>query len=174
MNIKYQILFRACDKVESVHKVKRPFGLTKIQIIKVSFYSMYQSLQGSQYKFTIIGDDLSTELLDSVNKPHRVLNICGKTTIDELPLAVNDMDCIVTGDTGILHLAIALEKRTISLFGSTDHREYGPYQDVGLYSVIQVEGAFLNHLPRRQRGQAGMRLIETDSVLDELEKCMGF
>ncbi len=64
MNIKYQILFRACDKVESVHKVKRPFGLNKIQTIKVSFYSMYQSLRGSQYQFTIIGDDLSTELLD--------------------------------------------------------------------------------------------------------------
>ena len=64
MTIKYQILFRACDMVESVHKVKRPFDLTKTQIIKVSFFSMYQALQSEKYKFRIIGDDLSQGLLD--------------------------------------------------------------------------------------------------------------
>ena len=64
MSVKYNILLRACDKVESVHKVKRPFNLNKLQTIKVSFYSMYQSLHGSQYQITIIGDDLSSELLD--------------------------------------------------------------------------------------------------------------
>ena len=64
MSVKYNILLRACDKVESVHKVKRPFNLNKLQTIKVSFYSMYQSLQGSQYQITIIGDDLSQELID--------------------------------------------------------------------------------------------------------------
>ena len=64
MSIKYHILLRVCDKVESVHKVKRPFSLNKLQTIKVCFYSMYQSLQGSQCQITIIGDDLSLELLD--------------------------------------------------------------------------------------------------------------
>ena len=64
MSIKYHILFRACDKVESVHKAARPFGLSKIEIIKVSFYSMYQSIKSENFIFTIIGDDLSGELLD--------------------------------------------------------------------------------------------------------------
>jgi len=64
MTIKYQILFRACDKIESVHKDKRPFGLNKFETIKVSFYSLYQSLQDFTYQFTIIGDDLSKELRD--------------------------------------------------------------------------------------------------------------
>ena len=64
MSVKYNILLRACDKVESVHKVKRPFNLNKLQTIKVSFYSMYQSLQGSEYQITIIGDDLSSKMLD--------------------------------------------------------------------------------------------------------------
>ena len=64
MTIKYQILFRACDKIESVHKDKRPFGLNKFETIKVSFYSLYQSLQDFKYQFTIIGDDLSKELRD--------------------------------------------------------------------------------------------------------------
>ena len=68
MSIKYHILLRACDKIESVHKVRRPFALSKLQTIKLCFYSMYQSLQDTQYQFTVIGDDLSTELLDFFNK----------------------------------------------------------------------------------------------------------
>lgn len=68
MSVRYNILFRACDKVESVHNASRVFGLNKIQTIKVSFYSMYQALQVEQYKFTVIGDDLSLELLDFFKK----------------------------------------------------------------------------------------------------------
>jgi len=62
--IQYNILFRACDKIESVHKAKRPFGLNKIQTIKVCFFSIYKAFQGFNYKFKIIGDDLSKDLLD--------------------------------------------------------------------------------------------------------------
>jgi hypothetical protein len=59
----YHILFRACDKIESVHKATRPFGLNKAQTIKLSFYSMYKELPAEQTHFTIIGDDLSEDLL---------------------------------------------------------------------------------------------------------------
>ena len=64
MIVKYHILFRACDKVESVHNGQRPFDLNKLETIKVSFFSLYQSLKGSQYQFIIIGDDLSQELIN--------------------------------------------------------------------------------------------------------------
>ena len=64
MTIKYQILYRAYDKTQSAHKGKRPLGLTKTQISKVSFYSIYQAIQGMSYKFVIVGDDISQELLN--------------------------------------------------------------------------------------------------------------
>ena len=64
MIVKYHILFRACDKVKSVHNLQRPFDLNKLETIKVSFFSLYQSLKGSQYQFIIIGDDLSQELIN--------------------------------------------------------------------------------------------------------------
>jgi len=73
MSNKFNILFRACDKVESAHNASRVFGLNKIQTIKVCFYSMYQALQDNQYQFTIIGDDLSTELLNFFNKFNNVI-----------------------------------------------------------------------------------------------------
>ena len=73
MSNKFNILFRACDKVESVHNVSRVFGLNKIQTIKVCFYSMYQSLNSFRYNFVVIGDDLSPELLEFFKKFEDVL-----------------------------------------------------------------------------------------------------
>ena len=63
MKIKYTVLFRACDKVESVHNSARPFGLNKLETIKVSFYSLYNSLGSSNFEIIVIGDDLSDELI---------------------------------------------------------------------------------------------------------------
>ena len=73
MSIKFNVLFRACDKVESVHKSKRPFGLNKLQTIKVCFYSIYESLRPYQCNFLVIGDDLSLELIDFFNQFKGVL-----------------------------------------------------------------------------------------------------
>jgi hypothetical protein len=86
MEVKYNILFRACDKVESVHNLKRPFNLNKIQIIKLSFYSLYKSLEGMKFKFTVIGDDLSQELLDFFNNFSEV--IIENTKMDSAALSL--------------------------------------------------------------------------------------
>ena len=72
MTIKFHILFRACDKIESVHNAKRPFGLNKLEVIKVSFYSLYTSLKDNHFRFIVIGDDLSKELIDF---PGRVFSV---------------------------------------------------------------------------------------------------
>jgi len=63
MSVKYKIIFRACDKIDSVHNARRPFGLSKINTIKICFYSIYQALRDQNRSFIIIGDDLSEELL---------------------------------------------------------------------------------------------------------------
>ena len=64
MSVKYQILLRVCDKVESVHNASRPFDLTKLQTIKLCFFSIYKSIQNYEHKITIIGDQISDELID--------------------------------------------------------------------------------------------------------------
>jgi len=131
----------------------------------------------SNTRFVLFGStkleiELSEKLMSVVNKPDTIINICGSTAIDELPVAVNDLDFIITGDTGILHLAIALKKRTISLFGPTDCKEYGPYQDTDLHSIIQVNGRFVNSVPKKKRGQEGMDIIEVERVINKLDKLM--
>jgi len=94
MTVQYNVLYRACDKVET-HKVIRPFSLTKTQIIKLSFFSMYQALQGESYKFIIIGDDLSQELLEffeffkDVIVDNKKLGSAAKSLQKQIDLALN-------------------------------------------------------------------------------------
>ena len=66
--IKYNVLIRVCDKVESVHRAKRPFGYNKIETIKLCFESLYLSLKGCDYRIVVIGDDLSIETLNFFKK----------------------------------------------------------------------------------------------------------
>lgn len=62
MNPKINIIFRSCDAVNAVHNVARPFGLDKKTLIKVCFKSLYDSLQGFNYKIIVLGDNLSEEM----------------------------------------------------------------------------------------------------------------
>ena len=45
---------------------------------------------------------------------------------------------LVTGDTGPLHLAVALKVKLISLFVTAGSRSTGPIQDPELHRIIQV------------------------------------
>jgi ADP-heptose:LPS heptosyltransferase len=94
--------------------------------------------------------------------------LCGNSSIKSLPKILNDLELVITNDTGTLHLAIALQIKTVSLFGPTDSKIFGPYQDFNLHKLIQVDGSFVNNLPKKQRGQEGMELIDVNRVFTKV------
>lgn len=119
--------------------------------------------------------NLSNILIKGVEKKERIKNYCGKTSIEELPNLVKKLDFLITNDTGTFHLAVALKVPTISLFGPTDHKIYGPYQDLEIHDVIQKNGFFVNNKPKKIRTQEGMDLITVKEVYDMFSnKIVGF
>ena len=120
--------------------------------------------------FVLIGatdyeQELSNNYLRLIsNFPDKVFDFTKKTKINELPFLINDLDLLITNDTGVLHLAITLKRKTISLFGPTDSEEFGPYQDLDLHKVIQVDGSFVNNVPKKKRSQKGIKLISVNCV----------
>ena len=99
-----------------------------------------------------------------------ILNLNCKTKIDELPAIIKGLDLLLTNDTGILHLAIAMKVKSVSLFGPTSSKEYGAYQDQDLHHSIQKDGFFVNNMPKKQRTQDGMKLITVDEVFSKIEE----
>lgn len=59
---KINIIFRSCDIVNAVNKSPRPFDLDKKTLIKVCFRSLFNALQGHNYKIIVLGDNLSAEM----------------------------------------------------------------------------------------------------------------
>jgi ADP-heptose:LPS heptosyltransferase len=99
--------------------------------------------ESKKFKFILLGATkyeikLAEEFCYTIDEPQLVVNLCGKSKIDELPSIVNDIDLLVTNDTGTMHLAIALGVKTVSLFGPTNLNEFGPYQDYNIHKVVNT------------------------------------
>ncbi len=116
--------------------------------------------------------NLTNEFISKFGKSEAIINLCGSSSIQDLPGILNDLDLLITNDTGTLHLAVALQKKTVSLFGPTNSKVFGPYQDSHLHKIIQVDGDFINQKPKKLRGQQGMMLIDTDTVFYNVEESL--
>ncbi len=80
----------------------------------------------SSYRVVLVGDAAAKEIADKIEsyitpKPY---NLCGKTSLQDLPAIIKKLKAFVTPDTATLHLAEALNVPTIALFGPTDPRRH--------------------------------------------------
>ena len=66
---------------------------------------------------------------------HKVINLVGKTSINDLKNIIGNSELVVSCDTGPMHLAVALGKNVVALFGPSDPRRTGPFKG----EVIQKE-----------------------------------
>ncbi len=98
---------------------------------------------------------------------NEIKNMCGKTSVKELPYLIDNLKFLVTSDTGTLHLSIALKTPTISLFSPSSPKYTGPYQDFHIHKVIKKPGEFVNNKPKKKRSPEAMKLITTDDVFRE-------
>lgn len=54
-------------------------------------------------------------------------NLCGETTIAEMVGVLSRLRLLVTGDSGPMHVAVALGVPVVAVFGPTDWRETAPF-----------------------------------------------
>lgn len=72
-------------------------------------------------------DEIIKEICEVL--PSRAMNLAGVTTLTELACLIELSDILVTNDSGPMHIACALKKPLIALFGSTDPEKTGPYTE---------------------------------------------
>jgi len=101
------------------HKTKKWPGEYWVDLIK--------KLEG-RFSFVIIGsDEDNLPLLDSfVSDRKDCLNLCGKTGILEAAAVIEHASAVISGDTGPMHMAVALGKPLVAIFGPTV-KEFGFY-----------------------------------------------
>jgi len=71
-----------------------------------------------------------------------VTDMVGKTNLAQLSYLIkNNVKCLLSVDSGILHIASYFNVPIVALFGPTDPLRYGPWSDIS--SVLQTDTPFL-------------------------------
>jgi ADP-heptose:LPS heptosyltransferase len=63
-----------------------------------------------------------------------ILNGCGRWTINQSASVIEQSECIITHDTGMMHIAAAFKKRIITIWGNT-------IPQFGMYAYLPGEGS---------------------------------
>jgi heptosyltransferase-2 len=58
---------------------------------------------------------------------HRPMDLSGRTTLGQAMALIANCDLFVTNDSGLMHVAAALDTPLIAIFGSTNHITTGPW-----------------------------------------------
>ena len=72
-------------------------------------------------QFLIFGSKAERDLVEELNSltDANIIDLCGKLDLQQLVFAINEMDAAITNDSGPMHIAAALQKPQIAIFGAT-------------------------------------------------------
>jgi lipopolysaccharide heptosyltransferase II len=89
--------------------------------------------QNRERRFVILGgkEDRSLGEVIAPAEPQRCLDLTGQTSLPEMIEWIRLSELIVTNDTGPMHVAAALGKPVVAMFGPTNPNRTGPYGQIG-------------------------------------------
>jgi heptosyltransferase I len=103
-----------------------------------------------------------------------VINLAGETTLSELAALVRRAAICVTNDSGPMHLAVALDRPVVSIFGPTDPVWIGPYRraDAVLQTKLECSPCYLRQLSRCPNDHRCMTEVSATAVIERVEAVM--
>jgi heptosyltransferase-1 len=121
---------------------------------------------------TLIGSDRERAVCDAVAQlAPGAVNLAGETTLPELAALIRRASVCVTNDSGPMHLAVALDRPVVSIFGPTDPVWAGPYHRDG--AVLRVElpcsPCYLRELRRCNFDHACMTDVTAEAVIERVD-----
>ncbi len=78
---------------------------------------------------TAADNQAAQSILQAVGAPDRIIDLTGKTDLTTAIAYIDRCNAFVTNDSGLMHVAAALNTPTAAIFGSTDHIATGPFSD---------------------------------------------
>lgn len=107
---------------------------------------MAKILEGVQMPVVLLGGPMDSERAAELmaNLPNqRVMDLCGKLTLRQSAYMTKQCAKLLTGDTGLMHIASCFETPIVSVWGNTVP-DFGMYtyapQNKSLYTIHEVEG----------------------------------
>lgn len=116
---------------------------------KLPFHKMLELCQSINQPLVLIGGkedkQLGEKVVEYFGKTNKaIINLCGQCSIDQSALVIQNSSVVYTHDTGMMHIAAALKKSIVAIWGNTIP-EFGmyPYQT----SYVSLENKDINCRP---------------------------
>jgi lipopolysaccharide heptosyltransferase II len=140
---------------------------------KENFANLADALM-DRFKVTVIFSGASQEkavLTDILNlMKNKPINLCAKTNLKQLGALFKKADLIISADSGPLHIAVALKRPTVAIFGPTSTAITGPLYKENI-AILQKEiDCVIPCYKQDCQDNRCMRLISVNDVLDCIEK----
>ncbi len=133
------------------------------------------SAEHPELHFAILGDGNDAQLgaaLADVT-PARCVDLTGKTTLPELVELIRLSTLVVSNDTGPMHIAAALGKPIVALFGPTEPRRTGPYGQLGNVLQARLECVpCMRAVCRLNRAPACMHALAPQIVAEKVHQLL--
>ena len=99
------------------------------------------------------------------------VNLAGETTLTELAALIRRSTISITNNSGPMHLAVAVDRPVVSIFGPTDPIWIGPYGRPGavLQAKLSCSPCYLRQLNRCPNDHACMRDVSAQDVITRAE-----
>ncbi len=92
------------------------------------------------YPIVLLGGPEDSDNADEIAEglEGKVYHACGKLSLNQSVSIANQSNCVIAHDTGLMHIAAALQKPTVSIWGCT-HPRLGmtPYMSEEKYTIIE-------------------------------------
>jgi heptosyltransferase I len=102
------------------------------------------------------------------------IDLAGMTALSELAALIRRSAISVTNDSGPMHLAVALDRPVVSIFGPTDPVWIGPYRRANavLHADLECSPCYLRKLKHCHHGHACMRSVSAPAVIERAERIL--
>ncbi|MBM3351603.1 MAG: lipopolysaccharide heptosyltransferase II [Betaproteobacteria bacterium] len=127
----------------------------------------------NDWQVWLFGSDKDTPVTVAINHltQDRCLDWGGKTNLGEAIDLMSLCDTVISNDSGLMHVAAALDKKVIAIYGSSDPKHTPPMQPQAVieYLGLQCSPCFKRTCPLQTNQLACLKGIKPENVFKHLE-----
>jgi ADP-heptose:LPS heptosyltransferase len=124
------------------------------------------------YAVALMGSGRERPVCDEVARlAPGTVDVAGETSLTELAALIRRSAICVTNDSGPMHLAVALGRPVVSVFGPTDPIWIGPYHRAGavLQAGVKCSPCYLRALSRCPNDHICMQHVQAGAVIERAD-----
>jgi len=102
----------------------------------------------------------------------RTIVAAGRLPLEAVPSLLARLRVLVTGDTGTMHMAVAVRTPVVGLFAVSDPSRSGPYYDLDRHVIIKKPRTCVDCVSKRCTYQKCMEAIEEEEVFQAVMRIL--